>query len=88
MEKQFRIGSNVLMYIAISIMFDDADVHFSGMQIETAIDFSWNWNRFNAGVASSSAVVPEPATVLLLSGGLAGPAGAGTKRRKSGNRGA
>ena len=36
-EKQFRIGFDILMENDFSLMIEDADIHFSGMKIGTAV---------------------------------------------------
>jgi len=38
-EKRFGIGLKVLMYSGFSLLIDDANVHFSCMQIDAAIKF-------------------------------------------------
>jgi len=36
-EKQFRVGFDILMDNDFSLMIQDADIHFSGMKIDTAV---------------------------------------------------
>lgn len=36
-EKQLWVGFDVLMYFRFSLLVENTDVHFSGVQIDTAI---------------------------------------------------
>jgi hypothetical protein len=38
-KEQHRIRFDILMHFSFSSMIDDADVHFSGMKVDTAIVF-------------------------------------------------